>query len=90
MKNVMSILAGLAIGYFAYQYFVSHAHGRISGRLHKSAADKKLAGVCGGIAAHARQFLIRCALVQPAADSPVGMADKILIGKVSDGQSGQN
>ncbi len=50
MKNAMSILAGLAIGYFAYQYFVSHAHGRISGRLHKSAADKKLAGVCGGIA----------------------------------------
>ena len=50
MKTVMSIAAGLAIGYFAYQYFVSNARGKTHGRLHKSATDKKLAGVCGGIA----------------------------------------
>ena len=50
MKNIMYVLAGLAIGYFAYQYFTSHAKGKITGRLHKSTRDKKLAGVCGGIA----------------------------------------
>lgn len=50
MKTVMTIIAGLAIGYFAYQYFVSNAKGKITGRLHKSATDKKLAGVCGGLA----------------------------------------
>ena len=50
MKNIMYVLAGLAIGYFAYQYFVSNSRGKITGRLHKSTRDKKLAGVCGGIA----------------------------------------
>ena len=50
MSTVMSVLAGLAIGYFAYQYFASNSRGKISGRIHKSAKDKKLAGVCGGIA----------------------------------------
>ena len=49
MKTVMTIIAGLAIGYFAYQYFASNARGKISGRLHKSSRDKKLAGVCGGL-----------------------------------------
>ena len=50
MKTIMTIAAGVALGYFAYQYFVSHSKGKISGRLHKSTRDKKLAGVCGGIA----------------------------------------
>ena len=50
MKTVMYVLAGLAIGYFAYQYFASHSSGKITGRLHKSTRDKKLAGVCGGVA----------------------------------------
>ena len=50
MKTIMSVIAGLAIGYFVYQYFMSNNKGRISGRLHKSTRDKKLAGVCGGIA----------------------------------------
>ena len=50
MKTVMSVLAGLAIGYFAWQYLLSNSKGKIRGRLHKSATDKKLAGVCGGLA----------------------------------------
>ena len=50
MKTVMSIIAGLAIGYFAYQYFISNSKGKLNGRLHKSVRDKKLAGVCGGLA----------------------------------------
>lgn len=50
MSTVMSIAAGLAIGYFIYQYFTSSAKGTTSGRLHKSARDKKICGVCGGLA----------------------------------------
>ena len=50
MKTIMTIAAGVALGYFAYQYFVSHSKGKISGRLHKSTRDKKVAGVCGGLA----------------------------------------
>ncbi len=50
MDTFMHVVAGLAIGYFAYQFFVSNARKKISGRLHKSARDKKLAGVCGGLA----------------------------------------
>ena len=52
MKWIMSIAAGLAIGYFVYQAFVSNKNGdeRTTGRLHRSATDKKIAGVCGGIA----------------------------------------
>ena len=50
MKNIMTIAAGIALAYFAYQYITSHHQGRITGRLHKSASDKKLAGVCGGFA----------------------------------------
>ena len=50
MKNIRYVLAGLAIGYFAYQYFVSNSRGKITGRLHKSTTDKKISGVCGGIA----------------------------------------
>ena len=52
MKWVMSIAAGLAIGYFVYQMIVSNKNGetKTTGRLHKSRKDKKVAGVCGGIA----------------------------------------
>ena len=50
MTTFMSVVAGLAIGYFAYQYFTSNSRGKITGRLHKSATDKKVAGVCGGLA----------------------------------------
>ena len=52
MKWVMSLAAGLAIGYFVYQAIVSNRNGEKNplGRLHKSVKDKKVAGVCGGIA----------------------------------------
>ena len=50
MSTIMSIAAGLAIGYFIYQYFTSNNAGKTHGRIHKSATDKKIAGVCGGIA----------------------------------------
>ena len=50
MSSIMSIAAGLAIGYFVYQYFVSNGKGEMHGRIHKSAGDKRIAGVCGGIA----------------------------------------
>ena len=53
MGTVMSLAAGLAIGYFIYQTIVSNKNGnrgKITGRLHKSRKDKKVAGVCGGIA----------------------------------------
>ena len=50
MKSIMTIVAAAAIAYFAYQYFTSNSKGKITGRLHKSARDKKLAGVCGGFA----------------------------------------
>jgi len=50
MSTVMSVAAGLAIGYFIYQYFVCSGKRTIHGRIHKSARDKKICGVCGGIA----------------------------------------
>ena len=52
MKWIMSLAAGLAIGYFVYQAAVSNKDGgrKTTGRLHKSVKDKKVAGVCGGIA----------------------------------------
>lgn len=50
MSTFMSVVTGLVLGYFAYQYFTSNARGKISGRLHKSVKDKKVAGVCGGLA----------------------------------------
>ena len=48
----MSIAAGLAIGYFIWQLVVNNKEGgaKTTGRLHKSTKDKKIAGVCGGIA----------------------------------------
>ena len=50
MKTIMTVAAGLAIGYFLFQYFSSNSRGTTHGRLHKSATDKKISGVCGGIA----------------------------------------
>lgn len=51
MSWIMSIAAGLAIGYFIYQMVVSKNGGvKTTGRIHKSVKDKKIAGVCGGIA----------------------------------------
>ena len=50
MGTFMTIAAGAAIGYFLYQYFTGKSSAKFSGKLHKSASDKKLAGVCGGIA----------------------------------------
>ena len=50
MKTMMTVAAGLAIGYFAWQYLAGSRKGTTSGKIHKSARDKKLAGVCGGIA----------------------------------------
>ena len=50
MKTFMTIAVGVAIGYFIYQYFVSSGKGMTHGRIHKSTSDKKICGVCGGIA----------------------------------------
>lgn len=52
MSWIMSIAAGLAIGYFVWQLVVNNKEGgtKTTGRLHKSTKDKKIAGVCGGIA----------------------------------------
>ena len=53
MSWIMSIAAGLAIGYFVWQLVVNNKEGgaKTTGRLHKSTKDKKIAGVCGGISA---------------------------------------
>ena len=50
MTKIMSVAAGLAIGYFIYQYFVSSSRGTAGGKIHRSRSDRKIAGVCGGIA----------------------------------------
>ena len=50
MKTIMTIAAGVAIGYFIYQYFTSNNAHKTNGRIHKSSRDKKISGVCGGIA----------------------------------------
>ena len=50
MSTLMSIAVGVAIGYFIFQYASSSSRGATSGRLHKSSRDKKIAGVCGGLA----------------------------------------
>ena len=50
MTTIMSVAAGLAVGYFLYQYFTSSSRGGTHGRIHRSRRDKKVAGVCGGIA----------------------------------------
>lgn len=50
MQTIMSIAAGLAIGILIYQYFVANQKGTPNGRIHKCSRDKKICGVCGGIA----------------------------------------
>jgi len=50
MSWIMTIAVGAAIGYFAYQIILNNKNGEATGRLHKSTKDKKIAGVCGGIA----------------------------------------
>lgn len=50
MSTIMTIAAGAAIGYFIYQYFASSSNRTTNGRIHKSSRDKKICGVCGGIA----------------------------------------
>ena len=50
MSTIMSVALGLAVGYFVWQYIAGNRKGTTHGRIHKSAGDKKLAGVCGGIA----------------------------------------
>lgn len=50
MKTMMTIAAGVAIGYFLYQYFTSSTKHTTNGRIHKSAKDQKISGVCAGIA----------------------------------------
>ena len=50
MKTIMTIAAGVAIGYFLYQYFTSSSSNRTNGRIHKSSRDKKISGVCAGVA----------------------------------------
>ena len=51
MSWIMTIAVGAAIGYFAYQIIQNNKNGEATtGRLHKSTKDRKVAGVCGGIA----------------------------------------
>ena len=50
MKTAMTIIAGLALGDLIWQYIAGSQKGSLNGRIHKSAKDKKVAGVCGGIA----------------------------------------
>ena len=50
MRTIMTIAAGVAIGYFIYQYFTSNNGQKTNGRIHKSSRDRKISGVCGGIA----------------------------------------
>ena len=51
MSWIMTIAVGAAIGYFAYQIIQNNRNGEATtGRLHKSTKDRKVAGVCGGIA----------------------------------------
>ena len=53
MTWLMSVAAGTALGYFLVQFIANNRNGgfRIGkGRLHKSATNKQIAGVCGGLA----------------------------------------
>ena len=50
MSTIMTVAAGVAIGYFIYQYFMSNNARKTNGKIHKSSRDKKICGVCGGIA----------------------------------------
>ena len=50
MRAIMTIAAGVAVGYFLYQYLTSSSGHRTNGRIHRSTRDRKICGVCGGIA----------------------------------------
>ena len=50
MMIMMTVAAGVAIGYFLYQYFTSSSKHTTNGRIHKSAKDKKISDVCAGVA----------------------------------------
>jgi Putative stress-responsive transcriptional regulator len=50
MKTFMTIAAGAALGYFLYQYLTSSSRNTTNGRIHKSARNKRVSGVCAGIA----------------------------------------
>ncbi len=66
MSWIMTIAVGAAIGYFAYQIIQNNKNGEAAtGRLHKSTKDRKVAGVCGGIAEYlnADPTLIRLAFL---------------------------
>lgn len=63
MSWLMSLIAGLGIGYFIYQSMNSGRNGKkLTGRLHKSIKDKKICGVCAGIAEYLKvdPTIIRC------------------------------
>ena len=40
MKTIMTIAAGVAIGYFLFQYFTSTSNHQTNGRIHRSNRDK--------------------------------------------------
>ena len=80
MTWLMTVAAGAALGYFLVQYFTKNgrvsqetgaeakateARAVAAGRLHKSSRDRKVAGVCGGIAEylHADPTIVRLAAV---------------------------
>ena len=50
MKTMMTVAAGVAMGWVLIQFLTGNLRKSTNGRIHKSARDKKLAGVCGGIA----------------------------------------
>jgi phage shock protein PspC (stress-responsive transcriptional regulator) len=57
MTWLMTVAAGAAIGYFLVQFIQKNQSNRENGeaegpraRLHKSATNKQIAGVCGGLA----------------------------------------
>ena len=50
MKTMMTVAAGLALGYLLVQYMNGNMKKTTNGRIHRSTRDRKLAGVCGGIA----------------------------------------
>ena len=53
MSWIMTVALGAAVAYFLIQFLIKHRNGEGAetprGRLHRSATDKKIAGVCGGI-----------------------------------------
>ena len=80
MTWLMTVATGAALGYFLVQYFTKNgrvsqetgaeaketeARAVPAGRLHKSSRDRKVAGVCGGIAEylHADPTIVRLAAV---------------------------